>query len=84
MDGTIGADGFVLAEAAGFCSFLSIIKQLLAIGAEIIFSMVIPAVNSNHLMDCLNFSIDALFHEIRSVVLKMLDKHERKSQKTHA
>ena len=64
MDGTIGADGFVLAEAAGFCPFLSIIKQLFAIGAEIIFSMVIPAVNFDHLMDGLSFSIDALVHEI--------------------
>lgn len=64
MDGTIGADGFVLAEAAGFCPFLSIIKQLFAIGAEIIFSMVIPAVNFDHLMDGLSFSIDVLVHEI--------------------
>jgi hypothetical protein len=64
MDGTIGADGFVLAETAGYGPFLGISEQFIAIGAEITFPMEIPAENLDHLMEGLGFSLDASVHEL--------------------
>jgi hypothetical protein len=57
---------------------------LFAIGAETIKSMVIPAVNFDHLKDGLRFSVEALVHELCSVTLKMLGIDERKSLKIPA
>ena len=67
-----------------FVSVLRIAHAGNSVGAENIFLMVIPAVNFDHLMDDLGFSSDAIVHELRSAVLKMSDKHERKSWKIHA
>jgi hypothetical protein len=66
MDGTIGADGLFPAEGAGNSPFLGISEQFIAIGAKIIFSVMIPAVNSDHLMEGLDFSMARISHLLRS------------------
>jgi hypothetical protein len=62
MDGAGGANGLVLAETAGICALHRIIKQLTAIGAEIVRPMVTAAVNSDHLADGCRFPVYTPVH----------------------